>query len=88
MAAADMLLHPEVETFQDSLERLCDYLLDLGMEYAISCPVDDPTTAHVTADTFYTSALRYLSESGLSYFIHHDCLWGLCAVVYVRPDYS
>lgn len=84
MATAEMLLNPKIETFQDSLERLCDSILEYGVEYSVFCPVDDSTTAYITADTFYSSDLRYLSESGLSYFIHHDCRWGLCAVVYVH----
>lgn len=84
MATADMLLNPEIETFQDSLERLCDSILKGSSEYAVSCPVNDPSTAHITAVTFYTPTLRHLSESGLSYLIHNDYRYGLCAVVYVR----
>lgn len=83
MAAADMLLHPEIETFQDSLERLCESLVSLGATYAISCPIGDPERAHVMADAFYTPALNRLSDCGYPYFVHNDYSRGLCAVVYV-----
>lgn len=83
MATADMLLHPEVEAFQGSLERLCESLVRLGAPCAISCPIDDPETAHVVADVFYTAAIRRLADCGFPYFIHLDSVRGLCAVVYV-----
>lgn len=84
MAAADMLLNPKIETFQDSLERLCDSLINIEYPFAISCPIDDPTTAHVMSDMFLTVAIRRLANFGFPSFIHQDCERGLCAVVYVR----
>lgn len=84
MATAEMSLNPEIGAFQDFLERLSYPLTGLAGRYAVSCPIDDPATAHVVAETFYTPTLRRLTDCGFPYFIRPDCERGVCAVVYVR----
>lgn len=78
-----MLISPEIQQFQDSVSMLTVGRFLGDCDYSFSCPIDDPTTVHISGSTFYTVFLRDLAELGYPYFIHQDLRFGLCAVLYL-----
>lgn len=86
MAADRMLLNPMAKALQSKIFDLFDPSDLSAARLSISCPVDDPFTVHVCADTFYQFVLRRLFDSGFSYFICFDDRFGLTAVLYVSTD--
>lgn len=78
-----MLLKPLNPQFHAQVEVLCASLLSHNVDCSISSPIDDPSTCHVAADTFYSVMVLAIVGSGLQFFIHDDWCFGLCCVIYV-----